>query len=332
MALDRGPTHPLLDRRKIINCNHPTEPTTTLSRSRPDRLTKRRLVSRRMIQNTDHLEILPARQRQDPVAGAEPRMESAVEKRHPQLRSESLCRASRPSGPAANDRSMRPTLLPGAISEEQVLSPAEPGQLAGRIGRMTHRYRAGTRISTSRRGLRTRLRPSARPARRGFSAYTGRTPWCASVLDEQYQSRSATGTPTVATVLANGDLGVGRVVGAGHRTELAADRQLPADVGLGFQEFAALAQGEQVQRAALTGRKAWTVEKDAGTVDHPRLALQAHPRQDDQDVPPRPIRRRGRLFVLPLAGLELGPPCRRVSSSAASANAEVQQPSCGRSA
>ena len=57
-GLDRGPTHPLLDRRKIINCNHPTEPTTTEPIA-PDRLTKWRLVSRRVIQNTDHLEILP---------------------------------------------------------------------------------------------------------------------------------------------------------------------------------------------------------------------------------------------------------------------------------
>ena len=41
-----------------------------------------------MIQNADHLEIMPVRQRQDPVAGAEPWMESAVEKGHSQLRSE----------------------------------------------------------------------------------------------------------------------------------------------------------------------------------------------------------------------------------------------------
>ena len=56
----------------------------------------------------------------------------------------------------------------------------------------------------------------------------------------------ATRTPTVATVFADGDFGVAGVVSAGHRTELAADRQLPADVGLGFQKIAALAGGEQV--------------------------------------------------------------------------------------
>jgi hypothetical protein len=92
MALDRRPTHPQLDRSKIVDCNHPTEPTTALSRSRPDRLTKRRLVSRRVVKNANHLEILPARQRQDPVSGAKPWMESTVEKRHSQLRPESVCR------------------------------------------------------------------------------------------------------------------------------------------------------------------------------------------------------------------------------------------------
>ena len=116
----------------------------------------------------------------------------------------------------------------------------------------------------------------------------------------------STGTPTVAAVLADGDLGVGRVVGAGHRTELAADRQLPADVGLGFQEIAALAQGEQVQRAALAGWKAWTVEKDAGAVDHPRLAA----RQFTLGKMIRmlllgPAADAGILLVLPLAGLQL---------------------------
>ena len=79
-------------------------------------------------------------------------------------------------------------------------------------------------------------------------------------------------TPAVAAVLADGDLGVAGVVGAGYGTKLAADRELPADVGLGLQEVAALAQRQQVQCAALTGRKTWTVEKDAGTVDHPRLS------------------------------------------------------------
>src|SRR4029453_4696552 len=63
------------------------------------------------------------------------------------------------------------------------------------------------------------------------------------------------------------------VVSAGYRTKLATDRQLPADVRLGFQEITALAQCQQVQRTALTCWKSWTVEKDAGAVDHPRLAV-----------------------------------------------------------
>ena len=88
MALDRGASHALLDRSKIINRDHPTQPATALRRSCTDRLTERRLVSCRMIQNADDLDIMPVRQRQDPVAGAEPWMEPAVEKGHAQLRSE----------------------------------------------------------------------------------------------------------------------------------------------------------------------------------------------------------------------------------------------------
>src|SRR5215217_9176265 len=42
----------------------------------------------------------------------------------------------------------------------------------------------------------------------------------------------APGPPAIAAVLANADLGVGRVVSARHRPELAADWQLPANVWL----------------------------------------------------------------------------------------------------
>ena len=113
-------------------------------------------------------------------------------------------------------------------------------------------------------------------------------------------------TPAVAAVLADGDLGVAGVVSAGYGTKLAADRELPADVGLGLQEVAALAQRQQMQCAALAGRKAWTVEKDAGAVDHPRLAA----RQFTLGKMIRmlllgPATNAGVLLVLPLATLQL---------------------------
>ena len=49
-------------------------------------------------------------------------------------------------------------------------------------------------------------------------------------------------SPALPAVLADGDLGVGGLVGAGHGTELAADRQLPADVRLGLDVVAALSE------------------------------------------------------------------------------------------
>jgi hypothetical protein len=82
VALDRRPTYPLLERSKIINRDHPTQPTATLRRACPDRLTERHLVSRRMIKNTDHFKIVSVRQRQDPIARAETRMESTIKKAH----------------------------------------------------------------------------------------------------------------------------------------------------------------------------------------------------------------------------------------------------------
>ena len=83
------------------------------------------------------------------------------------------------------------TLLPGAISAERgSLSPARAGKLGG-IGRMTHR--APRRDSKSRHLDEDLVRGLAhqRDQLSTISRYTGRTPWCASVLDEQYQSRSA---------------------------------------------------------------------------------------------------------------------------------------------
>ena len=114
---------------------------------------------------------------------------------------------------------------------------------------MTHRYRAGLEILTH---LDEDLVRGCAHQRDQLAAVLPGTPgvrrdaprcWTSSTSRDR-----STRTPTVATVLADGDLGVGGLIGAGHRTELAADRQLP-DVGLGFQEIAALAEGEQVQRA-----------------------------------------------------------------------------------
>jgi hypothetical protein len=82
MALDCWTSYSLLEWSKIINCDHPTQPTSTLRRASPDCLTERCLVGRRMIKNADQFEIVSVRQRQDPVAGAETWMESTVKEGH----------------------------------------------------------------------------------------------------------------------------------------------------------------------------------------------------------------------------------------------------------
>ena len=79
MTLDCWAPYSLLERSKIINGDHPTQPTSTLSCPCADRLAERRIIGRWMIKNADHLQIMPVGQRQNPVASAEARMESTVE-------------------------------------------------------------------------------------------------------------------------------------------------------------------------------------------------------------------------------------------------------------
>src|SRR5215207_9706477 len=80
------------------------------------------------------------------------------------------------------------------------------------------------------------------------------------------------GAPGLPGVFTDGDFGVGGLVGTGHRTEVAADRQLPTDVWLGLDVVASLPKRQQVQRAASASREARAVEEDAGAVHHAGLA------------------------------------------------------------
>ena len=81
MAVDRRTTDPLFDRTKIIDSDHPAQPTTARFGPCPHRLSEGRLVGRRVIKDLDDLEVVPVGQRQDRIASAEAGMESAVEKR-----------------------------------------------------------------------------------------------------------------------------------------------------------------------------------------------------------------------------------------------------------
>ena len=129
----------------------------------------------------------------------------------------------------------------------------------------------------------------------------------ASVFEVQYQSRSwPPGSPALSDVLAQGHLVVGRLVAAGDGAELAAQRQLPAHVGLGLHEAASLVEGEQVQGAPGAGREAGSVEEDAGAVDDPGLAgglLTLGHGVGTLELDPAALL--GRLLVLPLLGAQL---------------------------
>jgi hypothetical protein len=142
MALDRRPTYPLLERSKIIDRDHPTQPTATLRRACPDRLTERHFVGRRMIKNTDHLKIVSVRQRQDLIARAETRMESTIEKGHSELRPESP-RCSLQTFRSGRERQVvqvHAHIVSGGFPHEAG-GPGTGGMVRGlsfRVGRMSH--------------------------------------------------------------------------------------------------------------------------------------------------------------------------------------------------
>ena len=82
----------------------------------------------------------------------------------------------------------------------------------------------------------------------------------------------ATGAPAATVVLGDGHLEVRGVVGALDGAVRPADRQLPADVGLGLVRRAAGEHRVLVQGAPGAGGEAGPVEEDAGAVDHLGLA------------------------------------------------------------
>jgi hypothetical protein len=94
-----------------------------------------------MIQHADHLDIMPVGQRQDPVASAEPWMESAIEKPHPQLRSEPLRRSLQAFRPGRERQVIQVhvhIVAGGLLRRAGGLIPALMPGLWCRIGRMQH--------------------------------------------------------------------------------------------------------------------------------------------------------------------------------------------------
>src|SRR5205085_648617 len=83
----------------------------------------------------------------------------------------------------------------------------------------------------------------------------------------------AAGTPATPVVLRDRRHEHLGVVGAFHPVVGAADRQLPADVGLGLERVQARVEGVQVQRTTFAGGEARPVEEDARAVEPAGAAL-----------------------------------------------------------
>ena len=102
VAVDGRASHALLERVQVLDGDDPPQPAATFSGPRADSLAEDGLVGGRMVQNLDHFEVLAVGQRQDPVAGAEARVETSVGEVDARAAMPSRCAvASSPSGPAA---------------------------------------------------------------------------------------------------------------------------------------------------------------------------------------------------------------------------------------
>ena len=98
-ALDGRAAETLLDGGEVVDRHHPAQPAAAVRGTCPHGLTERRLVRGRVVEDLDDLEVLAAGEREDAVAGAEARVEAAVDEPPAQLPAEPPRRLVQALGP-----------------------------------------------------------------------------------------------------------------------------------------------------------------------------------------------------------------------------------------
>ena len=188
LSLDRRPADPLLEPVEVVHRDHPAQPAAALGAPGPHRLAERCLVRGRVVEHVDHLQVAASGQRQDVVPGAEPRVQPPVPELDAHPLTQPLRRPRQPFGSSREGQviQVHADIVAVRVSgfSPRASAPGRPGgAAAGRGGTRTRR--------TDRPARRTPRAPSARSARPGSSHRPGWLPWWASVLELQYQSRSA---------------------------------------------------------------------------------------------------------------------------------------------
>lgn len=97
---DCGAFEALLIRREVVHGDHPAQPATAQLRPGAYGLTERCLVSCRVVQHLNYLNVAGVSKRNDVVSGAEPRMETAIFETCAEQVGESFCVSSEPGRPA----------------------------------------------------------------------------------------------------------------------------------------------------------------------------------------------------------------------------------------
>ena len=80
----------LLGLGQVVHGDRPAQPAAAALRAGPDRLPERRLVRRGVVQDLDDLDVALVPQREDDVAGAEPRVDPTIDGFHADLLRQAL--------------------------------------------------------------------------------------------------------------------------------------------------------------------------------------------------------------------------------------------------
>ena len=95
VSIHGGATESSLDRRDVVDSDDPGHPSAAVLGTSLDRLAEQRLVRGGVIEGGDDLDVGAFLEREDEVAGAKPRVTTAVDERAPQLLAEPLHRVNK---------------------------------------------------------------------------------------------------------------------------------------------------------------------------------------------------------------------------------------------
>ena len=229
-----------------------------------------------MVEHLDHLEVGVVGERQDHVAGPEPRVDATVDEVTAEQPPDALGGAGeavRAGGEAE--------MVQAHVEHSAPPSRADPDRGSGSLD-VENSVVGACQAAGRRGGAREPIACGQVPLAVRDQLVVRRTPHqldelglvgdverirrdvCLGVARAVPVEVVSAGSPSATVVLADRHLGVRRVVRQLDVAEGPSQRQLPADVRLRLERVAALLQRQRVQRAARAGREVLSVVEDAG--------------------------------------------------------------------